>query len=191
AGVGRRTSTTTWAGGPCTFPPAGTLFYVSRIPTHAAVAKLGNGARFRVSSRRGSQVRILAAAAERPVGFTFRHPVGRLSPGPNRPFGTAASSPIRLSCFRWPRRTCLRNRGRRRRATIRGGRQVPECTHGQTRQSRVPSCRGEFLRFESHRRPDAGRTGTAEPPRRRSAPPWSRSIEPEAHAAPRSRGGPD
>src|SRR5439155_427271 len=79
---GRRTSTTTWAGGPCTFPPAGTLFYVSRIPTHAAVAKLGNGARFRVSSRRGSQVRILAAASERPVGCIFRHPVGHLSLAP-------------------------------------------------------------------------------------------------------------
>src|SRR6266702_6783727 len=32
------------------------------FPEFAAVAKHGNGARFRVSSRRGSQVRILAAA---------------------------------------------------------------------------------------------------------------------------------
>src|SRR5437773_11589707 len=43
---------------------AGTLFYVPRVRGSAAVAKLGNGARFRVSSRRGSQVRILAAASE-------------------------------------------------------------------------------------------------------------------------------
>src|SRR5207247_295968 len=53
---------------------AGTLFYVPRVRGSAAVAKLGNGARFRVSSRRGSQVRILAAASSVRFGKHFRTP---------------------------------------------------------------------------------------------------------------------
>src|SRR5947208_3779520 len=53
---------------------AGTLFYVPRVRGSAAVAKLGNGARFRVSARRGSQVRILAAASSVRFGKHFRTP---------------------------------------------------------------------------------------------------------------------
>jgi hypothetical protein len=53
---------------------SGILFYVAPIASRAAVAKLGNGARFRVSSRRGSQVQILAAASPVQVNVTtFAH----------------------------------------------------------------------------------------------------------------------
>src|SRR5437667_11509587 len=62
---------------------AGTLFYVPRVRGSAAVAKLGNGARFRVSSRRGFQVRILAAASSVRFGKHFRPP----PPGKTKPTG--------------------------------------------------------------------------------------------------------
>src|SRR2546430_16562370 len=62
---------------------AGTLFHVPRVRGSAAVAKLGNGARFRVSSRRGSQVRILAAASSVRFGKHFRTP----PPGKTKPTG--------------------------------------------------------------------------------------------------------
>src|SRR5437870_11023351 len=51
------------ASGSCIFSQrAGILFYDPATPAGAAVAKPGNGARFRVSSLRGPQVQILAAA---------------------------------------------------------------------------------------------------------------------------------
>src|SRR5437899_9449494 len=48
------------------------------FPEFAAVAKHGNGARFRVSSCRGSQVRILAAAPLNDVQTRFRADAFRL-----------------------------------------------------------------------------------------------------------------
>src|SRR5713101_6868326 len=67
----RRPSATRCAWGPCTFPRREAFSMARGVPNHAAVAKLGNGARFRVSSRRGSQVRILAAASQTPYRASF------------------------------------------------------------------------------------------------------------------------
>jgi hypothetical protein len=63
---------------------SGILFYIPPISIGAAVAKLGNGARFRVSSRRGSQVRILAAASADSVEEHFHAPL----PGTTKPSGS-------------------------------------------------------------------------------------------------------